>query len=327
MSLDTIFEGTSIGVAASTAFPAMVPEVPGVAPAAGTMPAPDPRSEASTEGRFEAEAGAWVECQECSGVVRIHDPRLFRPGHEAFCRALAESAVESFQARRVEICLTSATCRLEFGPGEFDRAGLARRVAAAVTAATPAIRHQAEATRDHPASWTTLTALATAAGTSIRQGPDDRPGRADFWNSPAPAIQPPGAPKDAPRVVDLALAGGSLTMAVAGVILPGIPSVPFLLLTARHAVRLSPRVDRFLRCRRWSAALLSQAEAPGSLLRPDRRSLLKMLAITVVAAAVFLVIHPPLPVVMGLEMVVMAFACFPALGELGGKEFGLGVLV
>ena len=29
----------------------------------------------------------WIECNEQSGVAQIHDPRLFRPGLEAFCRA------------------------------------------------------------------------------------------------------------------------------------------------------------------------------------------------------------------------------------------------
>jgi uncharacterized membrane protein YbaN (DUF454 family) len=326
MSLDTIFEGTSVGVAASAAFSAVVPAVPGIAPAAGTVARPGPKSEASAEGRVEVGAGGWVDCDERSGVVSIHDRRLFRPGREAFCRALAESAVERFQARRVEICVTSSMCRLEFRPGQFSRAELARRIAAAVRAASTASGDWAEAPQGARASWTTLTAMATDAGISIRQRQEDRPGRTALLDASAPAKQPPEAPKGAPWLVDLALAGGSLTMAVAGVILPGIPALPFLLLAARHAVRLSPRIDHFWRRRPWLAALLSQAEASGSLLRLDRRSLVKMLLITVLAAAVILILHPPLPVVMALEIGVMAFVCFrEAMGRLGGREVALGV--
>ena len=44
--------------------------------------------------------------------------------------------------------------------------------------------------------------------------------------------------------------------------------------------------------------------------RLDRKSLLKLLAISLAAAAVFLIIHPPLPVVLGLELVSMTFFCF-----------------
>jgi uncharacterized protein len=266
-----------------------------------------------------------VECHEQIGVVEIHDPRLFRPGRQAFCCALAQSAVENLQARRVEIVLNSSTCRLAFNPGEFDRAELARRAAAAVTAATPVMRDRAGPPHRARAGWTSLTALATDAGMSFAQQPSDRP----EWLAvdPIRALheQPLGAARDDSPLFDLALTGGSLTMAVAGAILPGIPSLPFLLLAAHHAVRLSPKMDRLLRRRTWSAALLRRADASGGLLRLDRRSLLKVLPIIVLTAAVLVIVHPPLPVVIGLEMGVMAFACFREMGRLGGREVALGV--
>jgi len=320
MSFDTIFEGTSVGVATLVGFSAVVPVVPGMVPAADTIPGPDPESEAIAEGRLEVRADVWVECRERSGVVEIHDPRLFRPGREVFCRVLAESAIERFQARRVEICLTSSMCRLEFKPGELDRAELGRRVAEAVRAATAVTRDQAGIPQDPRPSWTTLTAFATDAGMSIWERPEDHPGRVVLRHASTPTKQTPKAPKGSPRLVDLALAGGSLTIAVAGAILPGVPSLPFLLLATRHAVRLSPKMDRFLRRRPWSAALLSKAEAAGGLLRLDRRSLLEVLPIIVLATAVLLIVHPPLPVVIGLEIGVMGFVCFREMGRLGGRE-------
>lgn len=142
------------------------------------------------------------------GLVEIRDPRLFRPGREAFCRELARSAVENLQARRVDIDLTSSICRLEFDPGEFDRAELASRAAAAVTAATPAL------------------------------------------NEP-----PRGPARNATPLVDLALAGGSLTLAVAGAVLPGIPSLPFLVLAAARSAAVA-------RVRRVSQASIVGVRAP-----------------------------------------------------------------
>jgi uncharacterized membrane protein YbaN (DUF454 family) len=215
-------------------------------------------------------------------------------------------------------------CRLEFRPGEYDRAELARRVAGAVKAAAPSIRDRAGSTQAPRASWTILTAVAADGGLSIRRRRGDRPGRVILCDTPASAKQPPGAPKGTPRPVHLVLAGGSLTMAVAGAILPGIPALPFLLLTARHAAHLSPGIDRFLRGRPWSAALLSQAEAPGSLLQLDPRTILKMLPPFAIAAAAFLIVRPPLPVVIGLEIGVMAFICFRELGRPGSREVALG---
>jgi uncharacterized membrane protein YbaN (DUF454 family) len=324
MSFDTTLDETTVGLAGSVAFSAVGPANLRIGPAARTGPGPGPGSGANAEGRLEVGDGVWIACHERSGAVEIHNPGLFRPGREAFCRALAESAIEGFRARRVEINLTSSMCRLEFRPGECDRAELARRVAGAVKAAAPSIRDRAGSTQPPRASWTILTAVAGDGGLSIRRRREDRPGRVILRDTPASAKQSPGAPKGTPRPVHLVLAGGSLTMAVAGAILPGIPALPFLLLTARHAAHLSPGIDRFLRRRPWSAALLRQVEAQGRLMRLDQRTILKMLPPLAVAAAAFVIVRPPLPVVLGLEIGVMAFACFRELGRPDGREVALG---
>jgi uncharacterized protein len=319
MFFDTIFEGTSVGVSASLAFSAVVP---GIISAADTIAGPGPIPEAIVAGRPEVSAGVRVECHERSGVVEIHDPRLFRPGREAFCRALAQSAIESLQARRVEICLIASTCRLEFPPGEFDRAELGRRVADAVSAAIPMSRDRPGEPHDAPPGWTSLTAVAT----SIGERQEDHPGavvRLD--HATTPTNQPAEAPEAPSRLVELALTGGSLTMVVVGAILPGIPTLPFLVMATRHAVRLSPWMDRFLRRRTWCAALLDNAEASGGLLNLDRRAFLKLLPIIVLAAAVLVIVHPPMPVVMVLEIALMAFIGFREMRRLGGREVALGV--
>lgn len=273
MSFESLLEGTSLGGGAMLPFPATLPLVPGTGADAGSLPGSEPRAEAFAElaaargRRLDIEAGVWVECDEPSGVVEIHDPRLFRAGREAFARALAAAAIEQFQALQVEIDLSFSICRMAFAAGEFDRSELARRAAAAVTAATPALVDRRGADRA-------------------------RSGRPLF---------------------DLALAGGSLTMAVAGAVLPGIPALPFLVLAARHAARLSPDLDRILRRQPWACALLSQVRSE-SLLGLDPRCLPRVLLASGLAAAVFLIVHPPLPVVMVVELGMMALVCLRAAG-------------
>lgn len=314
MSFDTILDGASVGYSASAADSTEI---------LGRTPAPG--SGAGATGRVEFGTGVWIECHERSGVVLIRDPRLFRPGCETFCRAIAESAVETFQARRVEVCLTSSLCRLEFKPGQFDRAGLARLIAASLTAATASIRDRTAVIQDATANWTTLTVLARAAGRSTRQAPEDRPGRVHIGNTPGPPEPTSAAHGRASRLVDLAAAGGSLTMAVAGVILPGIPSMPFWLLTVRHVVRLSPPIERVAGKRPLLAALLSQAEQSGNFMRFDWRSTMKMLAITAVGSALYYIFQPPLPILIGLEIGVMTFIALRKMGRPARQALALGL--
>jgi uncharacterized membrane protein YbaN (DUF454 family) len=236
-------------------------------------------------------------------VVEIHDPRLLRPGHEAFCRALVHAAVGRFGAIRAEVRLESATCRLEFEPGRFDRTELARRVAEAVRAATPAVR-EGSACRDHAtAGRVVLTAFAAGSGFPLSAQ------RADAVE---PAWETPARPG---RLVSLAWAGGSFALVVAGAILPGIPTLPFLIMTGRHAVRVSPRIERLLRSQPWCAAWLSEAEArSGATL--DRRSLSRTIGLAVLFAAAILTLHPPMPVVLALELGLMAFLTWRTAGAM-----------
>jgi uncharacterized membrane protein YbaN (DUF454 family) len=105
------------------------------------------------------------------------------------------------------------------------------------------------------------------------------------------------------------LAGGSLVMAAAGAVLPGIPALPFLILAANRAARLSPELDRWLKNYPWCHALLRRASGTRSLVPGDWRSLLKMILITAVAGAAMALVHPPLPVMIGIEIGIIAFAC------------------
>jgi uncharacterized protein len=111
---------------------------------------------------------------------------------------------------------------------------------------------------------------------------------------------------DSERMVNLALAGGSFAMGVAGVILPGIPALPFLLLTGHYLIRSSPELCRRLENIPIIGALLEKAESSGSQ-TIDIPSLMKILGFTVAVLAAFVILHPPLPVVILLETGIMAY--------------------
>ncbi len=207
---------------------------------------PEPHRESADVGADRnPDAAPWIGCCDRSGVVEIHDSRLLRPGREAFCRALVEAAVERFGADRAEMRLESSTCRLDFEPGRFDRAELAARAAGAIRSATPAVRDGS----GRRSGWTILTAFPTAAdgGAHVREW------RKDSSHAAMSADHPIDTSKRSGRLVDLAMAGGSFVLAIGGVILPGIPTLPFVIMTGRYAIRVSPRIERLLTRQPWCA--------------------------------------------------------------------------
>lgn len=257
-------------------------------------------------------ADPWVGCCEWTGVVEIHDLRLLRPGYEAFCRALIEAAVVRFEARRAEIDLESATCRLEFGPGRLDRAELAGRVAGAIRSATPAVGEGSGHRDADRAGWTVLTAIARDGGASLRersrQGPDE----------PICVAFPVEEARRSRRLVNLAMAGGSIVLAIGGVILPGIPTLPFVIMTGRYAIRVSPRIERLLKGQPWFAAMLAEA---GDSSGPnfDWRSTSRMIGLAALLVAAILVLHPPLPIVLALELGLMACCAWREMARKPGR--------
>jgi uncharacterized membrane protein YbaN (DUF454 family) len=292
MSFDTCFQESTHNIAETFAIDAPGPGIPAMT--AGTVASANHRRE-STRSRADQgqdAAGRWNACCERQGVVEIHDPRLLGSGHAAFCRALVEAAVARFGAIRAEVRMESSTCRLEFGPGRFDRTELAGRVAAAVRAATSAVRDGATSSR---ATRGTSSDVRTSAKRSVAARTGSR------------------------RLADLAKAAASLALAVGGAVLPGIPTLPFLILSGRYAIRVSPGIERLLMSRPWCAALLTEAENPsGPTL--DWRSLGKTIGLVVLFTAASVILHPPLPVVLVVELGTIVFLGWRELDRSAGRK-------
>jgi uncharacterized membrane protein YbaN (DUF454 family) len=316
MSLDSILQDAARDSASLPSMDKTEPQVRAIVPMA--FASKGPRCESAEQGSDldRTAAGPWVGCCEWSGVVEIHDPRLLRPGLEAFCRALLETAVVGFGASRAEIDLETATCRLEFSPGRFDLAELAGRAAGAIRAATPAVREGSGRRDGDRAGWTVLTAFARDDGASVREGRQDAP------DEPICVAFPVEDATRSRRLVNLAMAGGSFALAVGGVIIPGIPTLPFVIMTGRYAVRVSPRIERLLKRQPWCAAMLAEADASAGP-KIDWWSLSRMIGLAALFAAAFLILHPPFPVVLVLELGVMAYFAWREMGNKPGRlEFG-----
>ena len=121
--------------------------------------------------------GARVSCDEERGILTVHDPRLFRIGREAFCRALVEQAVGPGGARKAEVCLGTSVMRLTFVPGRYRLAELAERAAAAIRSATALVGEPDDSCRINRRAWTSLTAIVTDEQTSIWETLIEKPGR------------------------------------------------------------------------------------------------------------------------------------------------------
>jgi hypothetical protein len=88
------------------------------------------------------------------------------------------------------------------------------------------------------------------------------------------------------RLLDLGLAGGSFAMTLVALVIPGLPTVPFLLATGYYLARSSPRLNEALRRAPLFGQILREWEEYGRVSRSSKRGLIGFtLAIVVVTAA------------------------------------------
>jgi uncharacterized membrane protein YbaN (DUF454 family) len=97
------------------------------------------------------------------------------------------------------------------------------------------------------------------------------------------------------RLLYLALAGGSFMMTLVGLVIPGIPTVPFLLATGYFLARSSRRLDRKLRESLFFGPILTEWEQSGAL---GSQSKAKLIGLTGAVVAVTIILIPLSPVVI-----------------------------
>lgn len=113
----------------------------------------------------------------------------------------------------------------------------------------------------------------------------------------------------------LALGGASLLCAISGVIVPGIPSAPFFVISAHYFARSSTTFRRWIEKMPRLAELLRRIEDSEAMVL-NRGTLLCALGMALLLGLLFLVIHPPLPLVIAIELALTAFFGLRQIGEL-----------
>lgn len=109
------------------------------------------------------------------------------------------------------------------------------------------------------------------------------------------------------RWPSLVLAYLFLSLAIIGIVLPGLPTVPFLLLTAWFAARGSRRLHRWLYAHPQLGALLIDWEQQGAVSRRGKRIAIVLLAVSW-GIMYWRIDHPWL--LAGLAMLFVAVAIF-----------------
>jgi len=247
----------------------------------------------------EPASGLKIRCDKQRGILEVVDPRMFRPGRETFCRVLSDSAISLSGASSVDLELQAHLYRFHFEPDRFDEAELARRVALAIEAATMAVQLEASGFVDGRIN-------------SALQGPAITSGR--------PEELPVTTSSDRCRC--MALGGGSLMAGIAGLILPGIPSAPFFLLSAHYFMQSSTTHQRWLDAMPKVGEIVRKLKASRGMVL-DRSLLVKTLGMGILLGLMFLVIHPPLPLIMAIELGLIVFFGLREIGDLESLSGGI----
>lgn len=207
-----------------------------------------------------------IEINARGGGIRVVDPRLFHRRRRRFARALLASLGRDGRIRQAELDLDRSECLVRFNGGDQSEAEMASAFAKALAAAS------AQAPRDDP--W-------WAPGWSA--APLRLP-NADQDSEPAAAA--PVLARGFKRLRYYALAGGSFALAIVGLVVPGVPTVPFLLATSYYLGRCSPALDARLRKAPFFGGIIREWEERQALSRWSKRKLIGLTAVIVIVTIV-----------------------------------------
>lgn len=125
--------------------------------------------------------------------------------------------------------------------------------------------------------------------TGAGPGPQRDAGAVEPAAPSEPPQQPPPQQRGLARVLLLALAIVSLALGLLGIVLPGLPTTPFILLAAWAAARSSPRLAAWLERHRVFGPLIRDWRAGG---RVSRRAKWSATAAMTACAALMLWLSP-----------------------------------
>lgn len=125
----------------------------------------------------------------------------------------------------------------------------------------------------------------------------------------APSTNGPAAPLATPwsRLRHGALAGGAFTMTLIGLVVPGVPTVPFLLATSYYLARSSPRMNDRLRRTAFFGAILQEWEGNAAL---SVGSKAKLMGLTLTIVVVTVVLMPLTPVALSVILVISSLSVY-----------------
>jgi uncharacterized membrane protein YbaN (DUF454 family) len=116
-----------------------------------------------------------------------------------------------------------------------------------------------------------------------------------------------GASTGLHRLTYFALACGSFGLTLVGLVVPGIPTVPFLLATSYYLARSSPRLDEKLRQTAFFGPILAEWEQYGGLSWRSKDKLIGLAGFTLV---VTLILSPLAPLTLVVVLVLWSLSIF-----------------
>ncbi|MHB1561409.1 MAG: YbaN family protein, partial [Isosphaeraceae bacterium] len=232
---------------------------------------------ALTAYRTEDGLSTWETLEASPGRLRLRHPSL--TGDRARLAQLADAMAELDGVSACRVSWWSHTLTLDLAPGEADPAHLVD-IAQAVQA-------------DRRAS--------AAAGRSVRGEEVDN------------AVELVTGPR---RIVYLALGGGSFILTMIGLVIPGVPTVPFLLATSYYLARSSPWLDERLRRAPLFGPILAEWEAHHGL---SRGSKMELMGLTGTIVVVTLILAPASPLAL-LVLALVSTASIAGIAHLPGPD-------
>ena len=117
--------------------------------------------------------------------------------------------------------------------------------------------------------------------------------------------------------------GGALVMTVVGLIVPGIPTVPFLLISSYGFARSSPRINTWLRETKFLGPILTEWEHHAGLSAKSKR---KLIGLTGVILVIAVLLAPLSPLGLVLILVIASLSTYgvyrlPSSPEEPGPEY------